>query len=118
MVLWSLWSQKKVFTRYVIVENNNIYISDIIISIIYTTLITLGCEIRRERKSVRSFVFIGKTNERTKERTELSIHPFTYGKWMDGQNSTSSTRAQCVGYLLEGHVIIAVLYTYIINKDG
>ena len=35
---------KKVFTRYVIVEYNNIYISNIIISIIYTTLITLGRE--------------------------------------------------------------------------
>ena len=57
--LWSLRSpnvSKKVFTRYVIVENNNIYISDIIISIIYTTLITLGSEIRRGRKSVRSFL--------------------------------------------------------------
>ena len=68
-------SQKKVFTRYVIVENNNnnnIYISDIIISIIYTTLITLGSEICRGRKSVRSFFFIGKTNERTKETRETS----------------------------------------------
>ena len=37
---------------------------------------------------------------------------------MDGKNSTSATRTQCVGYLLEGYVIIAMLYTYIINKDG
>jgi hypothetical protein len=55
--------KKKVYTRYVIVENNNIYISDIIISIIYTTLITHGSEIRRGRKSVHSFIFIGKMNE-------------------------------------------------------
>ena len=72
--LSSLSSQKKVFTRYVIVENNNIYISDIIISIIYTTLITHGSEIRRGRKSVRSFFFIGKTNERT-----TNFHPSPRG---------------------------------------
>ena len=60
--LSSLSSQKKVITLY-IDTYNNIYISDIIISIIDTTLITLGSEIRRGRKSVRSFFFIGKTNE-------------------------------------------------------
>ena len=75
--LWSLrspWSQKKVFTRYVIVENNNIYISDIIISIIYTTLITHGSEIRRGRKIVCLFVYIGKTNKQT-----TNFHPSPRG---------------------------------------
>ena len=53
---------KKVFTRYVIVENNNIYISDIIISIIYTLLITPGSEITsQEKKSVfHPSIYIGK----------------------------------------------------------
>ena len=37
LTLWSLSSQKKLFTLYVIVENNNIYISDIIISNKYIT---------------------------------------------------------------------------------
>ena len=55
--------RKNVFSRYVIVEYNNIYISDIIISIIYTTLIPHGSEIRRGRKSVHSFIFIGEMNE-------------------------------------------------------
>ena len=60
--LSSLSSQKKVYTRYVIVENNNIYISDIIISIIYTLLITPGSEITsQEKKSVfHPSIYIGK----------------------------------------------------------
>ena len=71
-----------------IVENNNIYISDINIyisdinisisdiniSIIYTTLITHGSEIRRGRKSVRSFFFIEKTNEQqTSTRAQEAV---------------------------------------------
>ena len=84
--LLSLSSQKKVFTRYIDTENNNIYISDIIISIIYTTLITLVSEIRRVRKSVRSFFFIGKTNERTNKRENKScpsIQLHRENGWMD-----------------------------------
>ena len=59
------WSQKKVFTRYIDTENNYIYISDIIISIIYTSLITLGSEIRnQERENFLFFLFIGKKKKK------------------------------------------------------
>ena len=50
-------SQKKVFTMY-IDTYNNIYISDIIISIIYTTLITLGSEIRHQERMGRDLVLL------------------------------------------------------------
>ena len=59
-----------------------IYISDIIISIIYTTLITLGSEIRNQewmgRDLVLLFSNIGKENGRT-ENTLSPFHPSPRG---------------------------------------